>query len=288
MKKIIAFWFINISFILAIFSATSPTFAQPDKFDYSTTVGLILQVETGGHIFQRPDYDEPRNFFIIIYGIVGKYAIQMQPQHAGLTLDISSLPIEEKILLINHEAQKSLFLGDHWIGDGEHFSIMESGDYHRLRQLFAETRKHRGKPTDKAVLDMYSEGIHKLWADDPEEFYREFYFPGSTPLSADTRITEVKPELNTKEAKSGSDEGIIHSEEKSQKQRAEEHQRPAATSEIKPISGQQHPNRPTQQKMLDHPIPDENVADAYFKPWLWIMLLIALLLAGYWRRRSMK
>lgn len=197
MRKIFLILLTKTLLVLSFYTTTL-AHAQSDNFNYSTAVGLILYVDGGGHVLQRPDHDEPRNFFILTYGIIGKYAVQMQPQHAGLTLDIASLPVEEKILLINHQAQKLLFLGDHWIGDGERFSIMETEDYHRLKGYFAETRKSRETPTPDRTLENYNARIHKIWADNAEDFYREFYFPNSNSLPhANSSAADVIPRAAT-------------------------------------------------------------------------------------------
>jgi len=272
--------------------------AQPKNFNYSTAVGLILYVEDGGHVFQRPDYDEPRNFFIIIYGIIEKYTHQMKPQHADLTLDISSLPVEEKFLLVNHEAQKLLFLGDHWIGDGQQFSIMEAGDYHRLKQLFAETRQHRGKPTEAATLDYYSQHIHKIWADDPEDFYREFYFPASNPIpntaSSPADITDTKTSSDMGIEKNNSrnaPETDVQPQEKDlgKDQLSKEKQKEAVIKETtKSFADSQLPDSSMQQQVPRSTPQPEKTADTYDKLWLFALLLIFLSVVVYWRQRPMK
>lgn len=272
--------------------------AQPNNFNYSTAVGLILYVEDGGHIFQRPDYDEPRNFFIIIYGIIEKYAHQMKPQHADLTLDISSLPVEEKFLLVNHEAQKLLFLGDHWIGDGQQFSIMEAGDYHRLKQLFAETRQHRGKPTEESVFDYYSQHIHKIWADDPEDFYREFYFPASNPIhntaSSPADITDTKTPSdmtiernnfrNLPETDVQPQENELRKEQLAKEKQKEAIIKKTATT----FTDSQLPDSSIQQQVPRNTPQPEKTTNTYGKLWLFALLLILVSLIVYWRQRPMK
>jgi hypothetical protein len=298
MRKINLILLTKTLLTLLLYTATLAHAQQPDNFNYSTAVGLILYVEDGGHVFQRPDYDEPRNFFIIIYGIIEKYATQMKPQHAGLALDISSLPVEEKFLLVNNEAQKLLFLGDHWIGDGQQFSIMESGDYNRLKQLFAETRKHRGKPTEKATLDYYSQHIHKIWADDPEDFYREFYFPASnsTPntVSSSTGLTDTKTASNIEIEKNDSrneTEVDTHAREKEPKkeQHTQEKQKEAVVEETtKSFAGNQLPDYSMQKQVPHNPTKPEKTTGTYSKLWLFTLLLILLSLIVYWRQRQMK
>lgn len=294
MKKIIQISLTNALLFIS-FHLCSPAHAQSDNFNYSTAVALILQVEGGGHIFQRPDYDEPRNFFIIIYAIVGKYAIQMQPQHDGLALDISSLPIEEKLLLINHESQQLLFLGDHWIGDGERFAIMEDGDYRRLQGYFAENRKHRGEPTPSPFLDEYTKRIHKTWADDPDDFYREYYFPDPKPITnttatPSTEITTTNPvpdkeieDINL-ENKTETDSQLDERKHENRiKEKAEVIKEGTTSfSDNKLINSSKDPN------VQHNPVTAEKVADTYSKLWLWTFLLATLLVIGLLLRRKTK
>jgi hypothetical protein len=256
-------------------------------------VGLILYVDGGGHIFQRPDYDEPRNFFVIIYGIVGKYAIQMQPQHDGLELDISSLLIEEKILLINHEAQKLLFLGDHWIGDGQKFSIMETGDYHRLKQLFAETRKARDGPTKEDILENYGVHIHKIWADDPENYYREFYFPAAKPIpvpsSADTTTNQPMPDI--KADAHSKREMKTDAQSRQGTQTNNEKKKIILPEEKKSFAINSFPTPSRQQGMQVNSVQQQEIrttGETHLKHGVWILLLTSFLLVGYWRMRGNK
>lgn len=290
MKKIIL---VSIAHVLLLSSLyfSSSAHAQSDDFNYSTAVSLILQEDSGGHIFRRPDYDSPRNFFILIYGIVGKYAIQMQPQYDGLTLDLSSLPIEEKILIINHKTQKLLFLGDHWIGDGERFAIMDSRDYTVLKGYFAQTRKHRGQPTKQSGLDKYIGKIHRLWSDDPDEFYREFYFPNSNPIpSATAQPTEIATGNTTsnKEANIGNDdETDIQSNKRKNENRADVKEKEVPIKkEAKALINNTVDNTSTNLKAQHKPAITRGVKDIYSEPRLWVFLLAAILAIGFlWRRQ---
>lgn len=295
MKKITLISFIN-TLLFFSFHLASPAHAQSDNFNYSTPVALILQVEGGGHIFQRPDYDEPRNFFIIIYGIVSKYAIQMQPQYSGLTLDLSSLPIEEKILLINHESQKLLLLGDHWIGDGERFAIMGSSDYDRLKELFAETREHRGEPSKNFQLAGYTRRIHKIWADDPDDFYREYYFPDPKAItnttSPSTEITTTSPVPGKKiediniENKTETDS---QSAQRKHEKRAQEKQKAVIIREGTKLFSDNKLTNPAKGPNVQHnPVTAKTAADTYSKPWLWIFLLATVLAIGLLWCRQIK
>lgn len=302
MRTTILIVLVKITFIFAAFCATSSSQAQQDKFNYSTSVGFVLYVDNGGHIFQRPDNAEQRTSFNVAYEIVAKYSSQMQRQHAGLALDISSLPIEEKFLLINHNGQKLIFLGDHWIGDGERFSIMEGGDYHRLQQLFAKTRKHRGKPTEKAVLEAYIKDIHKLWADDPEEFYREFYFPEpkstSNTVSSPTDITYTKTALDMEIEKTNSrietetdtdTDTQARERELKEAQHAQEKQKGAVIEETaKSFAGNQLPDSSMRKQVPINTGHPEKTTETYRKLWLFLLLLILLSLAVYWRRKPTK
>lgn len=278
--------------LLALPLYTTLTHAQSDNFDYSTTVGMILYVDGGGHIFQRPDYDEPRNFFIIIYGIVGKYAAQMQPQHAGLSLDISSLPVEEKFLLVNHNAQKLLFLGDHWIGDDQQFSIMETSDYYRLKQLFAETRKHRDKPTEQVALEQYSQYIHNIWENGSENFYREFYFPTTMPSPNDvsspySRNSGIAPDTQGEEIDI---KGKLESDASELERQTTEEEHKIAIADEKTIaitSGELSGSLP-QQKIQHNPTEPEKETKSYSRFWLVILLPILLLLVAYRQRNQLK
>jgi len=294
MKRIIPRSLLQTLFLLSCVSLfSSPAYTQTDEFNYSTTVALILQVEGGGHIFQRPDYDEPRNYFIIIYGIVGKYALQMQSQHDGLALDISSMPVEEKFLLINHETQKLLFMGDHWIGDGERFAIMDTGDYHRLQERFAETRKIREEPTPKPFLDSYTKRIHQLWSDDPDDFYREYYFPNQQSGSDTNATSKAVANAPTKPA------GEIEASEQ-----AQEEQKLPVKAETESLDETEKKSRDktaiespannevltpaVRQKISESQSRTENNNSEASKPWGWILLLAALSLAGYWRLKQTK
>ncbi|HSC69613.1 MAG TPA: hypothetical protein VLC79_18110 [Cellvibrio sp.] len=282
--------------LILLFLIPSCIHAQADDFNYSTAVALILREESGGHIFQRPDYDAPKNFFIIIYDIVGKYALQMQPQHSGLTLDISSLPVEEEMLVINHKATKLLFLGDHWIGDGERFAIVEDKDYQRLTGLFAETRKHRERPAPKGGLANYISDIHNIWAGDPEDFYREFYFPNASTLPGATASSPqtITPQTN------------IDSEIKTPDSHTQvrEHEKPKAKQEDEPKQSEQQNSKvaapvsrhyadklatstSSASKIMDSHS-DEKAEDRKFAPSIWIVLTLGFSLLGYWLFKQAK
>lgn len=269
--------------------------AQSDDFNYSKAVSLILLEESGGHIFQRPDYDSPRNFFILIYGIVGKYAIQMQPQHDGLTLDLSALIIEENILLINHETQKLLFIGDHWIGDGERFAIMDSRDYSVLKGYFAQTRKHRGQPSKQSGLDKYIGKIHNLWSDDPDEFHREFYFPDPRPIPSataqPTEMTTKNTASNTATQKAhigNDDEAEIQSSERKNETHADAKGKSVSIKkEVKALNNNKVDSTSNNQKSQQNTAISGSLTDTYSEPKLWIFLLVAMLAIGFlWRRQS--
>ncbi|WP_323816174.1 hypothetical protein [Cellvibrio sp. NN19] len=179
MIKIIASRYAVTIALLFSLSTAHNTRAQTDAlpYNYSQTVAIILKTENGGHIFQRPDHENPRNLFIIILGIISTYTDQMKSEHAGLILDIQSLPVEERLLLINNLGEKLLYLGDHWIGDGQNFAIMESADYKRIKGLIEDTKKIRGAPPSDKRLKLYIGKIRDLWAHDEEEYYREYHFP---------------------------------------------------------------------------------------------------------------
>lgn len=173
---------LNVSrlFLLFFLSLTSTGLLAEtnDNFDYAASVALILKVEDGGHVFQRPDRENPLNSFIQSMVIINKYAAQMQPAHAGLALDIKSLQPQHSFLLINHQATKLFFLGDHWLGDENAFAVMETNDYQALKHIFDWRKKNTESTiTPKNVQDIYIREIHKLWQEDSEEFFRRFYFP---------------------------------------------------------------------------------------------------------------
>ena len=300
MKKIILVS-IARALLLSSLYLFSSAYAQSDDFNYSTAVSLILQEDSGGHIFRRPDYESPRNFFILIYEIVGKYAIQMQPQHDGLSLDLSSLPIEEKILVINHQSQKLLFLGDHWIGDGERFAIMDSRDYNVLKGYFAQTRKHRGQPTKQSGLAKYIGKIHRLWSDTPDEFYREFYFPNhntnpnTAPAPSNRSLTTPIPDPiasipnpvttnpdNKIEKRNSDDKGttIDQSHQKAAKQTQES----ATINNAENSSANLDALIP--KKTQDAQIQGKKIESADQKLWLGFLVLIGLSLTVYWWRKK--
>lgn len=150
-----------------------------NKFDHTTAVALILKVEKGEHIFQRPDRDEPYNSFVQSFSIVNKYINAMQPAQSGLALDMDSLEPHDSFLLVNNTTSKTFYLGDHWLGDEAAFAVMEATDYQHLKHIF-ETRKKVSEKTESQYVDHYIKSIHDLWQEDSEEFFRRFYFPELT------------------------------------------------------------------------------------------------------------
>ncbi|WP_039913205.1 hypothetical protein [Cellvibrio mixtus] len=148
-----------------------------NKFDYARSVALIIKVDDGGHILQRPDRHDPQNAFVLSFTIVSKYIADMQSAHAGMTLDLNSLQPHDSFLLVNHQTVQTLHLGDHWIGDENSFAVMETNDYQRLKSIFDSIKRSRGKPSPTDALDFYTRDIHQLWEEDSEEFYRKYYFP---------------------------------------------------------------------------------------------------------------
>jgi len=163
--------------LLILIFASRQSIANPDDaFDYSQTVALILKTENGGYIFQRPEQDDPITDFVPAFAITYKYTAQMQPNQSGLALDMESLQPQHTFLLINNQSTKLLYLGDHWLGDENAFSVMEAADYQSLKNIF-ESRMRVSKPTPDEAQQAYIKSIHELWQEDSEEFYRRYYFP---------------------------------------------------------------------------------------------------------------
>jgi hypothetical protein len=151
--------------------------SEKPPFNYSQSVALILKVENGGHIFQRPDEDEPRNTFRMSFRIISKYLGEVQADAATHTLDMSSLVSEYSFVLINYNDTKLFHMGDHWIGDENSFAVMTSEDYFSLKEIFDSSKRHRNDTTPENVLKGYTADIHNLWNDDPEEYERLYHFP---------------------------------------------------------------------------------------------------------------
>jgi hypothetical protein len=168
-----------IFFISWLISIISPFTAASENplFNYSQSVALILKVENGGHIFQRPDEDEPRNVFRMSFSIIAKYLGEVQSEQTVHTLDMSSLIVEYNFILINHDDTKLFYMGDHWIGDEKSFAIMTSEDYFSLKDIFDSSKRHRNDVTPEGVLKGYTADIHNLWGEDREEYERLYHFP---------------------------------------------------------------------------------------------------------------
>ncbi len=176
-------------FLLILGLPSNQSIADPEAtFDYSQSVVLILKVEGGGHVYQRPDRRDPYNSFTQAFAIINKYIYQMQPTHSGLALDMSSLQAHDSFLLINHISTKMLYLGDHWLGDETAFAAMEPADYQTIKHIF-DSRKRLSEATPAMVLDTVRDNIHKLWQEDSEEFYQKYYFPERDTLTS-TKTSE--------------------------------------------------------------------------------------------------
>lgn len=176
-----------ILFLLSLIPLSLQLNATPDEsFNYNQSVALILYAEGGGHIFQRPERFEPQNAFTLSFGIINKYISQMQPVHSGLMLDMDSLQPHDTFSLINHNSSKTLYFGDHWLGDKTSFATMDPVDYQHLKTIFDARKRISDRPTPQTLLDTYRDEIHELWQEDSEEFYRRYYFPERNNTSINT------------------------------------------------------------------------------------------------------
>lgn len=163
------------------------------EFDYRQSVALVLLAENGGHIFQRPSYDDPRNAFRIAFDAIDGYLTHIAQYPSNNSLADSTLLEEYQFILVNHEEKKLFYLGNHWLSDGENIVLINDSDYFALKDVFDSANRHRNDVTQGKVVDYYINDIHQLWKHDKEEYKRAYYFP---------------PKITQREIEQSSDEAI--------------------------------------------------------------------------------
>lgn len=277
--------------LLTLLFLSAPVIAdKEEEFDYRQSVALILQTKNGGHILQRPDYDEPKNAFRIAFGAIDNYLGEMHREHSGLELDISSLVAEYSFILVNHENTKLFYLGDHWLGDGSSFAIMDHEDYVTIKDVFDSTNRHRNDETPKNFLDNYIKNIQQLWQQDTEEYFREYHFPERGNTSPVDSIPSNKPIIRTNKSTNFSSNQTSNNEPlrlilESKRQKTTESKTPIVSNSLmKETLSDNSFNTENTEKDLNA----EQTASIKTTHLFWTLGLIVLLLIGYlwWKGRT--
>lgn len=283
--------------LLLILPSSFATAREEKEFDYTQSVALILKVENGGHIFQRPDYDDPKNAFRMAFGIIQQYLGQIQSEHSGLTLDIDSLAIDYNFVLINHEDTKLFHMGDHWIGDEIAFAVMTHEDYSQLKDIFDSTKRHRNSATSKNSLDYYINDIHQLWQQNTEEYFREYYFPKRANLSQDKSLpdtsritTEDNRHLNTANRRQSTIEPPSTQTDSVRQQNNQKHTPGINNATQKTTLTQAHELAVTQHTTTNLVSPTQSSAkkaNTDYQPLLvlFFSLVLIFIYFGWWKRR---
>ena len=175
------------------------TVEDTTRFNYKTVISFIHYRNDGqgGYIYAKPKYEpEPRSVFVLCMQIINKYQAEFGKSQTGMIpLDIRSLPVKAKLTLINPVATQDIFIGDHWLGDGKQFAIMEDRDFRRLVG-WLKGRMKVSTPTSIDRINGWINSQHRQWEHDPESFSEGYFYPDAVETSE-----EQAPPQNTSASK---------------------------------------------------------------------------------------
>lgn len=147
--------------ILVLLSPIKATSESSDEaFDFRTTMAIYHMVEGGGHIYVRPREYFNRHGFIIIYEALDQYIVELDNPNNQRFLDPGPQPVLDEFVLVNDVSQKSYFLKEYWLGDGENWMPMSRSDYNNLRSM-VDKRASGSRPTPADGLEAYAKEIHE-------------------------------------------------------------------------------------------------------------------------------
>lgn len=155
--------FTSLLYCLALatmsYSAASSE-SSDEPFDFRRTMAIYHMVEGGGHIYVRPREYFNRHGFIIIYEALDQYIAELENPDNQRFIDPGAQPVLDEFVLVNDVTQRSYFLKEYWLGDGENWVPMSRSDYNSLRSMIDDRHASGSVPTPEDRLTISSDRIH--------------------------------------------------------------------------------------------------------------------------------
>jgi len=187
-RKIISPEIIKLVFFLAIiFKLTGYSFAQesPQPFDYNKTIWIVDVADNKGVVYGLPDYYEPDSYFIFIYRTLINYIAVLEPFPDAMSMQ--DLPSSHQLVFMNNVAEQRIFIGNHWISDGQKIALMSEADFTNVQQVL-NNRQAVNTPENKHPIKPLLSGLRKGIEDNPEyldrnleDYYRHAINKSSKP-----------------------------------------------------------------------------------------------------------